>query len=205
MEVGFRDNAILSYIGLPADYDPLPSKSPIDFLRKHLHHLPPHLITSFSSITTPKQRSAIPEIRNRRLVYIETKPKELQFAAAKSRWPLLWPVRERSGQEEAEEEREWAQKGFLDGKSQQVGKLATLLGDYEEEREAERVRSVRRKHVEAAEEEFVPEEDDSDSDMSDHDTPDMQESPEEQRLTFERRITERFIYGLLEVRVMAWT
>jgi len=198
MEGDFRDSAILSYIGLPQDYSPPPSKSPVEFLRKYLHLLPPHLTVSFSSITTPTQRSVIPGIRNRRLAYTEAKPKQLEFVEAKSRWSQFWPGRERTGQEAAREEREWVAKGFLGGQSQHVGKLGTLLGDYEEEREAERMRGVRRQQ---AAEEFVPEEDDSDSDLSDHDTPDVQESPEEQRETFERRIKELFVYGLLEVSI----
>ncbi|KAF9247358.1 hypothetical protein BU15DRAFT_84867 [Melanogaster broomeanus] len=183
MEVDFQDSVILS-------------NSPIEFLRKYLHLLPPHLIVSFSSITTPKQRSTIPEIRNRRLAYTETKPKQLGLVEARSRWPQFWHGRERSGQEAAREEKDWAEKGFLGGRTQQVGKLGTLLGDYEEEREAERLRGVRRQQ--AAAEEFVPEEEDSDSDLSDHGTGDVQESPEDQRATFERRIKELFIYGLLE-------
>ncbi|KAF9226620.1 hypothetical protein BS17DRAFT_775903 [Gyrodon lividus] len=200
MEVSIGDSAILSYMGLPHDYDPPPSESPIEFLRRYLHLLPPHLIVSFSSITTPTQRSVIPEIRNRRLAYMETKPKQLEFVEAKSRWPQFWPGWEQSEQEAAREEREWAEKGFLGGRSQHVGKLGTLLGDYEEEREAERRRNVKRQQ---AAEEFVPEED-SDSDLSDHGTPDVQESPEEQRATFEKRIKELLIYGLLEVDI-AWS
>lgn len=197
MEVDFRDSAVLSYIGLPADHDPLPSKAPIEFLRQNIHLLPPHLSTTFSSITTPKQRSVIREIRNRRLAYTETNPKQLEFAAAKSRWPLLWPGRERNGKREAQEEKEWAGKDFLDGKGQQVGKLGDLLGEYEEEREAERVRNERRKQ--AAEEPFIPEEEDSDSEEENPVAEEVQESPEEQRSNFERRIKELFIYGLLEV------
>lgn len=183
------DSAILSYIGLPPEYEPRPSVSPIEFLQKHLHMLPPHLIVGFSSITTPKQRSVIADIRNRRFAYTETKPKQLAFAEARSRWPHLWSGGGRHGQEAAQEEREWAEKGFLGGGTQRVGKLGTLLADYEEEREGERIRQVRR---ERAGDEFVPEEE-SESEMSE------EESPEEARATFERRIKELFIYGMLEV------
>ena len=196
MEGDFRESAILSYIGLPPEYEPRPSSSPIEFLQKHLHVLPPHLIVGFSSITTPKQRSVIAEIRNRRLAYTETKPKQLAFAEARDRWPQLWSGRGYHGQKAAQEEREWAEKGFLGGGTQQVGKLGTLLADYEEEREAERIRQVRRQR---ATEEFVPEEEDSDeSEMSDQGG---EESPEEELATFERWIRELFIYGMLEVSV----
>ena len=50
------------------------------------------------------------------------------------------------------EEEEWASKQFLDGKKMHVGKLGPLLGGYEEEREAERVRTIRRREAERLEE-----------------------------------------------------
>ena len=194
MSGDFEEAAVLSYIGLPPEYEPRPSSSPIEFLQKHLHLLPPHLIVGFTSITTPKQRSVIAAIRNRRLAYTQTKPKELAFVEAKNRWPHLWTGRGRYGAEAAKEEREWAEKGFLGGGTQQVGKLGTLLADYEEEREAERIRRMRSQRVT---EEFVPEEEeDSESEMSDRE---VEESPEEEQATFERRIKELFIYGILEV------
>ena len=195
MERELQEGAVLSYIGLPPEHKPRPSTSPIEFLQKYLHVLPPHLIVGFSSVTTPKQRSVIADIRNRRLGYTETKPKQLAFAEARSRWPHLWSGQGRYGREAADEEKEWADKGFLGGRAQQVGKLGTLLADYEEERAAERIRQVRRQQ---ATEEFVPEEEeDSESDQGAEAT----ESPEEERATFERRIKELFIYGMLEVRV----
>lgn len=188
-----QESAILSYIGLPLECEPRPSSSPIEFLQKYLHILPPHLIIGFSSVTTPKQRSVIADIRNRRLVYTETRPKQLTFGEARNRWAHLWPGQGRQAQEAAQEEKEWADEGFLGGGAQQVGKLGTLLADYEEEREAERMRQVRRQRTR---EDFVPEEEeDSESELSEA------ESPEEQRATFERQIKELFIYGLLEVSV----
>lgn len=134
----------------------------------------------------------IAEIKNRRFAYTETKPKELAFAEAKNRWPHLRSGRGRYGQEAGQEEREWAEKGFLGGGIQQVGKLGALLADYEEEREAERIRQVRRQR---ASEEFVPEEDSE----SDQGGMEVEESPEEEQAAFERRIKEHFIYGILEV------
>ncbi|KAG8218646.1 hypothetical protein J3R82DRAFT_4310 [Butyriboletus roseoflavus] len=199
MERDFRESAILSYVGLPPEYEPRPSASPIEFLQKHLHVLPPHLIVGFSFVTTPKQRSVITEIRNRRLAYTKTGPKQLAFAEARNRWPHLWFGRGRHDQEAVQEEREWAEKGFLGGGAQQVGKLGALLADYEEEREAERIRQVRRQR---ASEDFVPEqEEDSEGELSDQGIVEVEESPEEERATFERRITELFIYGMLEVSV----
>ena len=139
----------------------------------------------------------IAEIRNRRLAYTETKPEELAFAGARNRWPHLWSGRGSRGQEAAQEEREWAEKGFLGGGAQQVGKLGTLLADYEEEREAERIRQVRRQRT--TEEFAFEEEEDSESELSDQGV--SEESPEEERAAFERRVKELFIYGMLEVSV----
>jgi len=192
------DLAILSYLGLPADHRPLPSESPIDFLRTFLYQLPPHLITSFGSVTTAKQRSIIPAIRNRRLGYTETAPKELEFESAKNRWAQLWTGYERCGTRAGEEEKQWARKEFMGGSQLKVGKLGDLLGGYEDEREAERVRHLRRRQ-----DEFVPEEEEEESD-SDRENSGRGESEgvDEQRYDFVRRIKELFIYGLLEVSMI---
>jgi hypothetical protein len=201
MQFTFQDPEILSYLGLPKDYDPLPSAFPVEFLKKHLHQLPPHITQRFSLITTPKQRTVITVIRNRRLKFTESRPRCLSFTAARNTWPALWQGRERGGQEEAKEEQEWVARSFLDGAEQQVGMLGKLLGEFEEEREAERVRVIRRMQ---ANDEFIPEEEDSDSEEEDR-APEIQEvdeSPEEAKTLFERRIKERFIYGLLEVSLL---
>ncbi|KAG2042270.1 hypothetical protein BDR03DRAFT_944947 [Suillus americanus] len=194
MQSHFQDSDILSYLLLPQDYDPLPSVDPIEFLKRHLHELPPNIIQRFSLVTMPKQRTAITEIRNRRLKFTESRPRSLSFAVARNTWPTLWQGRERRGQEEGKEEQEWAKTSFLGGGAgQQVGNLAKLLGDMEEEREAERVQFIRRTQ---ANDEFIPEEE-SDSE-EDEDEIQESESPEEAQALFERRIRERFIYGLLE-------
>ncbi|TCD70405.1 hypothetical protein EIP91_003486 [Steccherinum ochraceum] len=201
-----QGRAILSYLGLPEDYTPSPTNEPIEFLKRHLRYTPPHLITSFSTTTTPKQRTVIPAVRNRRSRYTESNPSELQFTAAKSTWPTLWEGRELRGKDEAKEEEEWAQKSFLEGPGKgkmHVGKLGTLLGGYEEEREAERVRGVRRR--EAEERDALPEEDeDTDDEEFEEEmraaasTAPVEESPEEMKAAFLRVVKERFIYGLLE-------
>ncbi|KAK0206415.1 hypothetical protein DFS33DRAFT_1272898 [Desarmillaria ectypa] len=199
----FNERAILSFIALPSDgsYHPSPTAEPIDFLKRHLQHLPPHLVIQFSSVTTPKQRAAIPTVRNRRLKYAESNPTDLSFTVARSTWPTLWEGRERRGVEEGKEEKDWAQHEFLHGSIKHVGKLGDLLGGYEEEREAERVRSIRR---EEAKEEFVPEEDESDSDEDESEQVSNAlanlefESEGDQKIFFLRRVKERFIYGLLE-------
>ncbi|KAK0468220.1 uncharacterized protein EV420DRAFT_1503399 [Desarmillaria tabescens] len=199
----FNERAILSFIALPLDggYHPSPTSEPIDFLKQHLQQLPPHLVAQFSSVTTPKQRAAIPTVRNRRLKYAESNPTDLSFTAARSTWPILWEGRERRGIEEGKEEKDWAQHEFLHGSTKHVGKLGDLLGGYEEEREAERVRNIRRD--EAAKEEFIPEEDESsDEDESEQVSSALAnlefESEGDQKILFLRRVKERFIYGLLE-------
>ncbi|EGN93029.1 hypothetical protein SERLA73DRAFT_190173 [Serpula lacrymans var. lacrymans S7.3] len=200
MQDNFDDIALLNYMGISQNSTPLPSSDPISFLKEHIHQLPPNLAVLFSLKTTPQQRTVIPAIRNRRLKFTTLNPRELSFVAAKSTWPLLWQGRERRGQEEAKAEREWAQKDFLKGSKQHVGKLGTLLGDYEEEREAERVRVLRRENINNAGDDFVPEEDESESDEEDNSatTGQEEESAEEAKASFERLIRERFIYGLLE-------
>lgn len=184
--------AVLTYLGLPEDYEPSPKNTPIRFLIKHVTQLPPHLLVHFSSITSPKDRAIITSIRNRRLRYTASNPTELCFASASSKWPNLWQGRDRP-RGEAIEERAWAEQDFLQGSTKHVGKLGNLLGEYEEEREAERIRILRRERVVH---DFVPEEDES-SDEGASDVS-MEETLEETRELFERRIRERFVYGLLE-------
>ncbi|KAF8195694.1 hypothetical protein K438DRAFT_1826366 [Mycena galopus ATCC 62051] len=195
----FNDIRIRSYLGLDSDYQPDPKTAPIDFLTLHLRQLPPHLLLSFSGVTTPKERSRIPAIRNRRLKYATAGPPELEFSSARSTWPLLYDGQgqERRGRQEGEDERDWVARDFLQGLTKHVNKLGTLLGGYEEEREAERFRALRRERAEA---EFVPEEE-SDSDEDEEEEDEGQPAMEQitdSKASFERLIRERFIYGLLE-------
>ncbi|KAJ7929955.1 hypothetical protein B0H13DRAFT_1962619 [Mycena leptocephala] len=193
----FNDIPIRSYLALEPNYQPDPATKPIDFLALHVRQLPPHLLLSFSSITVPRDRARIPTIRNRRLKYASANPLELEFSTARSTWPLLYEGQGRRGQQEGDEERDWVAKDFLQGLTKHVGKLGTLLGGYEEEREAERFRALRR---ERAESEFVPEEE-SDTDEEDdqgYRGRDEQMADDDAKASFERLIRERFIYGLLE-------
>lgn len=194
---------ILNYLGLPSDYQPNPESDPIRFLSQNIRIIPGHFAPKFTQSTTPKQLTVIPTIRNRRTKFTQSNPTELSFESAKKTWPLLWTGdpsegRPRRGQAEALEEKNWADREFLGGGKQQVGKLGTLLADFEEERTVERLRMERRRME--AEEPFVPEEDEDTSDEENlTSTPPEEESPEETRLVFERSIRERFIYGLLDV------
>ncbi|KAI0751584.1 hypothetical protein C8Q80DRAFT_1099420 [Daedaleopsis nitida] len=193
----FDESPVLSYLGLPPSYEPSPRTAPVDFLRKHVRELPPHLLKLFSSHTTPKERTAVPVIRNRRLKYVETNPSEFSVANAKSSWPVLWEGRERPGQEQGNDERSWAEKEFMGGgSSQQVGKLGALLGEYEEERESERVRIARRQRAEYIE--SLPEEDEDTDEEEEEILIPYEPSPTESEETFLRIVKERFIYGFLE-------
>lgn len=129
----FDDIPIRSYLGLAPDSQPDPKTMPINFLSLHIKQLPPHLLLHFSTITTPKDRSQIPAIRNRRLKYASGDPPELQFSAARSTWPLLYEGQGRRGQQEGDEEKDWVANDFLQGLTKHVGKLGSLLGGYEEE------------------------------------------------------------------------
>jgi len=100
--------------------------------------------------------------------------------------------------EEGQDEREWVMNdGFLKGSTKHVGKLGMLLGEYEEEREAERVRALRRER--AAEAAFVPEEDSDSEDEAMGYADEAAVKPEEAKALFERIVREQFIYGLLDV------
>ncbi|KAF8914184.1 hypothetical protein CPB84DRAFT_1840917 [Gymnopilus junonius] len=193
----FDKRPSLKYLGLPEGYTPAPDTDPISFLTQYIFQLPPHLLSHYSYITTPKQRTVIPTIRNRRLQHANRNPPELAFEAGRKTWPDLWQGRERRGVEEGNEERAWAEQGFLQGNQKHVGKLGKLLAEYEEEREAERVRIIRRERA-VVHDDFVPEEDsDSDEDGPPPSEPEP-ESEEQTRSSFERLLRERFIYGLLE-------
>ncbi|KAF9464387.1 hypothetical protein BDZ94DRAFT_1256324 [Collybia nuda] len=198
----FDESLSLSYLGLPGGYTPSPKSEPIQFLNKHLTQLPPHLLVHFSLNTSPKDRTIIPTIRNRRLKWSRNKPLELSFASARNEWPSLWQGRERRGIEEGAEERAWAERSFLNGIVKHVGNLGNLLGEYEEEREAERVRTLRRERgaAMAVQDDFIVEEDDSSDEDATAPVGPMEadETAEEAKAAFERLILERFIYGLLE-------
>ena len=124
---------------------------------------------------------------------------------------MLWEGRgERVGVEEGKDERMWAENEFLGGRRRQkVGKLGALLGGYEEEREAERIREVRRgdlsqrmqEHsLEDNEEEEEEEEEEGGEDDEDGDSGvDEPLTPAQLQSNFERLVRERFIYGLLDV------
>ncbi|KAH8830430.1 hypothetical protein DL96DRAFT_1707255 [Flagelloscypha sp. PMI_526] len=173
-------------------------------LRSYLHILPESLLAqTFAQLLSPRRRSVVPAIRNRRLAYTNTNPSEFIFSNAKTRWPALWRGSERPGVQQAEDEHQWAKDEFMDqNTSMKVGKLPQLLRDFEEERQAERIRAIRRER--AAADQFVPEED-SDSDLDSEEEEGSlikmsldSEQNEESETDFEQRIKQLFIYGLLD-------
>ncbi|KAI0347097.1 hypothetical protein BDW22DRAFT_495346 [Trametopsis cervina] len=190
-------DVVLRYLGLPEDYEPSPISSPFAFLSKHIRYLPPNHLNLFSSLITPRQRSAIPTIRNRRLRYTQSEPPELRVSNAKATWPTLWQGAFTAdlGKETAKEEQDWADKEFLGGTAKQVGKLGALLGGFEEERGAELARDLRKQQREL--EESLPEEDeDTDDEYEQNAVEEL--SPQEADALFARQIAERFISGLLD-------
>lgn len=202
----FDEAAPLRYLGLPLDYAPSPQTDPIAFLSKHIYQLPPNILQHFSLITSPRQRTVIPIIRNRRLKWTLGSPEELSLDHGKNSWPGLWQGALRPGIGEAKDEKEWTKTKFLDGAGMQIGRLGDLLGDYEEERENERVRVLRRiqldQEIVPEEDEDTDEDDEGDGGESPPPHPDSDpESPLEREEIFQRRIRERFIYGMLEVRL----
>ena len=110
----FDDGAMLKYLGHDSSYTPSPVQDPIGFLNKNLTYLPPHLAGQFSQITTPKQRTVIPVIRNRRLRYVDSGPAEFSFQTARTTWPSLWQGQETrdmiqaEGKEEEDDGGQWS-------------------------------------------------------------------------------------------------
>ncbi|KAJ8523537.1 hypothetical protein ONZ45_g112 [Pleurotus djamor] len=191
---------LLTYLALPAEYQPSPQHEPIDFLNKHITQLPPHLLVHFSQFTSPKQRTVIPRIRNRRLKYSESDPPEFRFESARNTWAGLWEGQDHRVlfHNSGEDEKAWVKKEFMHGSTQHVGKLGALLSGYEEERQADHVRALRRQRPRV--DEFVPEEDEDDSDDEVNLPPRVEdtETPEQAKTSFLRLLKERFIYGLLD-------
>jgi len=116
----------------------------IPFLTRQPRQLPPNILQWFNSITTPQQCKAVLLIRNRRFNFTQRASISLLRCANAA----LWEEPIRIGQEEAREEKEWADTTFLGSEHQTyVGKLGTLLGGYEEERHSERHRQAKRTAV----------------------------------------------------------
>jgi hypothetical protein len=192
-ELELESPALLKYLRLPENYEPSPSKEPLQFLKLHISVLPQYLLQSFSKPLTPRQRTSIPLIKNRRTNYVlQRHPQELKWDRGRVLEPLLWEnmnagrvatasAPPRPGVEAGVQEREWAERHFVgyhsapsrsgsDGERNAqkgyVGRLGELLAEYEEEREAERLRMLRRERIAASASERETEEE-FDTDSSD--------------------------------------
>ncbi|KAG8701629.1 hypothetical protein FRC09_005236 [Ceratobasidium sp. 395] len=213
----FDDAPILKYLSLDADYTPSPSENPIEFLRRHITQLPPHLLVLFSNhpSVTPRARASIPTIKNRRCYYAVEEPRALDPDVLSRTDADIWDLvnEERpQGQttqrptapepdEDVADERAWADEEFQGGVKGHVGKIGELLAELEGERTRERQRAIRRQAavVRARREETEEEFDES----SDEEDEDEQELPQRQldapEKDLRRVVRERFISGLLKV------
>lgn len=127
MTDGVASTAVLKYLDLPGDYQPSPSSDPLAFLRLHLSVLPPSLLSSFSELTSPRERASIPLIKNRRTLYALSHPPDLGWDRGRWLEPLVWDsfnssmnvsaqtsgAPPRPGVEAGELEREWAESDFV--------------------------------------------------------------------------------------------
>ncbi|KAB5595395.1 hypothetical protein CTheo_1072 [Ceratobasidium theobromae] len=209
----FNADPILRYLGLEADYDPSPDGNPVEFLRRHMSQLPPHLLVLFKTNpgATPRARASVPAIRNRRCNYVATEPDELDPDILSKTDAGVWDlVNEERVQaltigrpleqqdEDIADERTWADQQFQGG-NMHIGKIGELLAELEGERKRERERNLRRQAaaVRAREEETLEEEEESsDEDTSDQGGP-TRDRPDPAENDIRRTIRERFISGLL--------
>ncbi|WVW78599.1 hypothetical protein I302_100556 [Kwoniella bestiolae CBS 10118] len=207
---------ILSYLDLPLS-DTLPSP-PLTFLSQHLSNLPPSLLEHFAFLT-PKQLTAIPTIKHRRLLYATSIPRPgiLSVNEGRLRWPLLWErlggdpfaaINENSNS--AIEEEEWVSQGFMHDsqggreKNQQVKKLGGFLRVLEEERESEGIRSAKRmeRRLDVQGEEFDEDSDDEgeqqqlNGDGNGVGRVEVNEDQGEVERLFEKRLLEIFLDGM---------
>lgn len=186
--------ALLRYLGLPEDHSPSPQLQPIEFLNLYLPVLSQQHLAFFSDLPSPRQRTAVRLIKNRRTRFaLESDSSTLRWEEGRNLEPYIWDSMHsgvprstelppsRPGAHAGDQERAWADDSFVGyraaGPSQSqpstgtqkgyVGRLGDLLAEYEEEREAERIRTTRRERAAiAAMEKETEEEFDSDSDSS---------------------------------------
>jgi hypothetical protein len=207
---------ILAYLSLPPGSS-LP-QLPLAFLSAHINALPTPLLRPFSSVTTPRQRSSIRQIKARRLVYASSTPPppELQASAGRLRWPLLW---ERMGgahtfplpSSNIKGEEAWVKDHFLPGAEgrQHVKKLGGFLRGLEEEREMEEMRAAKRaeRRLDDVGEEFDEESDEEedggerrqDKERAAAAKPiqgEVGENQDEVVQAFERKLLEMFVDGI---------
>ncbi|KAG8696100.1 hypothetical protein FRC08_007371 [Ceratobasidium sp. 394] len=212
----FDGAPILKYLSLDPDYTPSPSKDPIEFLKRHMTQLPPHLLVLFNNHpdVTPRARTSIPAIKNRRCNYAAGEPRALDPDVLSKSDADIWDLvnEERpQGQttqrptapepdEDAADERAWANEEFQGGVKGHVGKIGELLAELEGERTRERQRRIRREAAVARArreetEEEVEESSEEDDDETREEAARQFDAPERD---LRRVVRERFISGLLK-------
>jgi hypothetical protein len=211
----FEAGPILKYLSLDIDYTPSPSQDPIEFLKRHMSQLPPHLLVLFSAHpqATPRARASIPVIRNRRCTYAAEGPKALDpdvlSRVDADVWDLVNEERPQGHMtkrptveqdEDAADERAWADEEFQGGMRGHVGKIGELLAELEEERTRERQRAVRRQATAArTQREETEEEEEESSDEEEERQGSIERQPDASDNDLRKIIRERFISGLLSV------
>jgi hypothetical protein len=208
-------NSIMAYLSIPTATT-LPT-TPLKFLSDHINTLPPSLLRSFSSVTTPRQRASIRQIKARRLIYASSTPPpvELSASSGRLRWPLLW---DRMGgsidlplpSSNIKGEETWVKDHFLPGAEgrQHVKKLGGFLRGLEEEREMDQMRAAKRaeRRLDNVGEEFDEESDEDEDEETARDRVKtaaalpiagaVAENQEEVKQAFERKLLEMFVDGL---------
>ncbi|CAE7081281.1 unnamed protein product [Rhizoctonia solani] len=212
----FDGSPVLRYLALDPEYTPSPDDTPIEFLKRHMSQLPPHLLILFNANpkASPRARASVPTIRNRRCAYAATEPKTLDPDVLSKSDPGVWDlvnseraqaltIRRPTGADEDEaevDERNWASNEFQDGNKMHIGKIGELLAGLEGERRRERERAVRRQVLvaRAREEETLQEEEES-SDEEEEGISAASERlrPDPAEGDIRKTIRERFISGLL--------
>jgi hypothetical protein len=212
----FEGGPILKYLSLDIDYTPSPSQNPIEFLKRHMTQLPPHLLVLFSAHpeVTPRARASIPVIRNRRCSYAAEGPKALDpdvlSRVDADVWDLVNEERPQGQMtkqpaveqdDDAADERAWADEEFQGGMRGHVGKIGELLAELEGERTRERQRAIRRQATSArVRREEVEEEEEESSDEEEEIQARPERQPDASDSDLKRIIRERFISGRLSVR-----
>ncbi|KAG9105075.1 hypothetical protein FRC06_000048 [Ceratobasidium sp. 370] len=211
----FDSAPILKYLSLDADYTPSPSQNPIEFLKRHITQLPPHLLVLFGNhpSVTPRARASIPAIKNRRCNYAAGEPRGLDPDVLSRTDADIWDlvneerpqgqIAQRPTAPEADEdvadERAWANEEFQGGVKGHVGKIGELLAELEGERTRERQRRIRRQAAatRARREETEEEVEESSEEDDDEEEPGARQfdAPEKD---LRRVVRERFISGLLK-------
>lgn len=192
---------IQTYLALPPGPS-LPSP-PLQFLTDHLPLLPPSLALLLSKPTTPQGRTTIAQIRNRRYRWASQTPPPpaLRVSRGRDRHPLLFDRIVGSGvdirDEEGEEEEEWGRTRAVLGGGATIGKFGELMKGFEEEREGERRRAVRKEEARRERETAEEFESDSDEDEQEHRVDSFWGAEVEERVrVFERILRERWLDGL---------